>query len=75
MLDMFLSWLFLCLIPKKETGASDQDGEAKRKKHSYRKRNLVKSHFKRNSILGYTYTVFVAVWAERTVFNVWVLGT
>lgn len=30
--DMFLSWLFLSQIPKKETGASDQDGEAKRKK-------------------------------------------
>lgn len=66
---------FPSLIPKKETGASDQDGEAERKKHSYNKGNPVKSHFKRNSTLGYTYTAFAAVWAERTVFTVWVLGT
>lgn len=45
------------------------------KNHSYSKGNPVKSHFKRNSILGYTYTAFVAVWAVRTVFSVWVLGT
>lgn len=66
----------LSQIPKKETGASDKDEEAKRKKKkSYSKGNPVKSHFKRNSILGHTYTAFVAVWAARTVFSLWVLGT
>jgi len=66
---MFLPWFFLSLIPKKETGASDQEGEVRRKKHSYSKGNSVKSHFKRNSILEYNHMTFAAVWAQKTVLT------
>lgn len=60
-------WLFLSVIQKRKTGASDQNGKAEGKKthkHFYSKGNPVISHFKRSSILGYIYTAFILVWEE-----------
>lgn len=59
-------WLFLSVIQKRKTGASNQGGKAEGKKHKrfYSKGIPVISHFKRNSILGYIHTVFILVWEE-----------